>query len=255
MVHRASRGGDRAAGPGFFIFYDDVDYALRAGARVPIWAVLDAVLVRQSTSTSSTTCRGGRATTCTATSSSCTGATGRTRGPRQAVLIAMACGRSSPPRGRLDEVRNVAGRSETHGDTRVRRDARADHARGAAVAGSRDLDAGLARPDVPRLGGRRLRGGALVPPGVARRPRGPHVRRAGPVPDGRREHRTRTGRAVLRHLPGDERPSVLVDATGRRGVRLPEPRHRPCAPRSQRSGPPSARRTAGPGCASRVRPT
>jgi GT2 family glycosyltransferase len=34
--------------PGFFIFYDDVDYALRARrAGFHIWAVRDAVLVRQ----------------------------------------------------------------------------------------------------------------------------------------------------------------------------------------------------------------
>ena len=48
LVRREVVDGDRAAGPGYFIFYDDVDFALRARrAGFRIWAVRDAVLVRQ----------------------------------------------------------------------------------------------------------------------------------------------------------------------------------------------------------------
>ena len=66
--------------PAFFIFYDDVDFALRARrAGFRIWAVRDAVLVRQLDFDQQHDLAGGRATTCTATSSSCTSATARTR--------------------------------------------------------------------------------------------------------------------------------------------------------------------------------
>ena len=48
MVHRRVVDAVGLPDPGFFIFYDDVDFALRARrAGFPIWAVRDAVLVRQ----------------------------------------------------------------------------------------------------------------------------------------------------------------------------------------------------------------
>ncbi len=63
----------------YFIFYDDVDYALRARqAGFRIWAVRDAVLVRQLDFDQQHDLGGGRATTCTATSSWSTCATART---------------------------------------------------------------------------------------------------------------------------------------------------------------------------------
>ena len=48
MVRRAVVEAIGLPDPGYFIFYDDVDYALRARrAGFRIWAVRDAVLVRQ----------------------------------------------------------------------------------------------------------------------------------------------------------------------------------------------------------------
>ena len=48
MVHRSVDRPDRVPDPSYFIFYDDVDFALRARrAGHHIWAIRDAVLVRQ----------------------------------------------------------------------------------------------------------------------------------------------------------------------------------------------------------------
>ena len=66
--------------PSYFIFYDDVDFAIRARrAGFRIWAVRDAVLVRQLDFDQQHELDAGRGTTCTATSSWCTSGTARTR--------------------------------------------------------------------------------------------------------------------------------------------------------------------------------
>ena len=95
--------------PAYFIFYDDVDFAIRARrAGFRIWAVRDAVLVRQLDFDQQHAWTRGRASTCTATSSSCTSATARTRWSGSSrTLITLAVVLLSPLRGGRAEARNV----------------------------------------------------------------------------------------------------------------------------------------------------
>ena len=125
-----------------------------------------------------------------------------------------------------------------------------------ATARAGDLHPVVAGRDLPPLGGRPRAGRAAPaaghPPGPVR---GPHVRRPGALPDGRRDPRPRPRPALRRLLPRDQRPRLLRrrDRSERRG--LPEPRRRAGRGRAVRCGCSSGRRTAGPGCASTARAT
>ena len=61
----------------------------------------------------------------------------------------------------------------------------------------------------------------------ARRSRRPHLRRAHPLPDGRRRVRRRPGRAVGGHVPRDQRAALLGRRHRAARDRVPQPGRRP----------------------------
>ncbi len=80
MVHRRVIDEIGLPDPSYFIFYDDVDFAVRARrAGFTILALRDAVLVRQLDFNQQHALDTWKGSTCSATSSSCTSGTARTR--------------------------------------------------------------------------------------------------------------------------------------------------------------------------------
>ena len=139
-----------------------------------------------------------------------------------------------PGRGRRASARRTRDRPRG-----CRAPRRADHRRPARPARSHAARPGLARPDLPALAGRSGPRGAAA----ARRHEPGRVRRQqlggpDPVPPGRGPFRHRTGAAVRRHVPRDQRAALLRRRRGpaRRGV--PVAGGGPAAVRARRpSGP------------------
>ena len=216
--------------PGFFIFYDDVDYALRARrAGFRIWAVRDAALVRQAPAFDQ--------------QHDLSGWKGyymyrnlftvhRRYGENRLVrakpwLIAAGVVALSPMRGGQDEVRNVSqALMDSRRDARlvampepVTREAPPLRGRVISTQAWRDLtfvhwavDPGRrgrsCRPASARTCTRAARTSGWCRSGWSGRPgRGPA--------------------ALRRHLPRDQRPPLLGGRDRSAWRRLPQPRHRP----------------------------
>ena len=219
MVRRASSTRSACPTRGYFIFYDDVDYALRARrAGFRIWAVRDAVLVRQLDFDQQHDLSGWKGYYMYRNLFTVHRRYGENRLVRaKPWLIAAGVVALSPMRGGQDEVRNVSRALRDAADRAVTpepvtREAPPLRGRVISTQAWRDLTfVHWAR----RPGCGRAVHACRRP---ARRPRGPHVRRPRAVPDGRR----RPGRGSWLPYFGTFLETNVrlysVDETGRRGV-------------------------------------